>query len=78
VAEQEPAGVGQVDGAGPTRPLDELLPDGALQPRDLLADRGLRIAELAGCTAEGARPGDSLQGGQVTQLDAEKSITVYD
>ena len=48
VAEQEAAGVGQVDGLGAARAVDELLADAPLEPRDLLAHRRLRVAELAG------------------------------
>jgi hypothetical protein len=75
VAEQEAPGVGQVDGAGPARTLDEPLADGALQFRDLLADGRLRVAELPGRPAEGARPRDGLEGRQMAQLDPERAIT---
>ena len=47
VAEQEAAGVGQVDGPRAARAVDEPLADDALELGDLLAHRRLRVAELA-------------------------------
>ena len=57
--------------------VDEPLPDVALELRDLLADGGLGVAELAGRPAEGARAADGLEGREMPQLDAEQSITFH-
>jgi hypothetical protein len=54
--------------------LDELLADDSLQRRDLLADSGLRVAELERCTAEGARAGDGLERCEMPHLDAEPAL----
>ena len=78
VAEQEAARVGEVDGAGAARAVDELLADAPLEAGDLLAHRRLRVAELAGGGAERARAPDRLEGGQMAKLDAEKAITFHD
>jgi hypothetical protein len=78
VAEQEPPRVGEIDRPRATRPLDERLADAALELRDLLANGGLRVAELAGRRAEGARPPDRLERGEMAKLDTEKSITFHD
>ena len=77
VPEEQPARVGQVDGPGAAGPVDEPLPDVALEQRDLLADGGLGVAELAGRPAEGARAADGLQGREMPQFDAEPSITFH-
>ena len=77
VAEQEPARVGEVDGARAAGADDELLADAPLETGDLLAHRRLRVAELPGGGAERARASDRLECGQVTELDAEKAITFH-
>src|SRR5581483_10449719 len=78
VPEQEPPGVGEVDGAGAARALDEALADVPLEPRDLLADRRLRVAELAGRAVEGPRAADGLERGEVAELDPEPLIAFHD
>jgi hypothetical protein len=69
VAEQEEPGLGRLDSARAARPVEELLPDDALELRDLLADGRLRVAELARRTAERARPRDRFQRRQMAQID---------
>jgi hypothetical protein len=78
VPEKQAAGVGEVDGSGPARPLDEPLADLALEVGDLLAHGRLGVAEVARGPAERARSSDRLEGGDVAQLDAEKAITFHD
>jgi hypothetical protein len=78
VAQEEPRGVGEVDGARAARALDEALPDGALELRDLLAHGGLRVAELARRAPERARAADRLEGGEMAKLDPEPTITFHD
>ena len=77
VPQEQPSRVGQVDRPRAAGTVDEPLPDVALELRDLLADGGLGVAELAGRAAEGARAADGLQGRQMAQLDAQPSITFH-
>ena len=77
VAQQEPAGVGQVDRPWAAGPLDEPLAHAPLELGDLLADRRLGVAELAGGAAERPRAADGLQGREMPQFDAEPSITFH-
>ena len=77
VTEEEPAGVGEVDGPRATRAVDEPLADRPLERGDLLADGRLRIAELSGGAAEGARASDGLEGREMAQFDAEESIAFH-
>jgi hypothetical protein len=72
VAEEEGPGLGERDGARPARPLDEPLSHRSLERRDLLADRGLRVAELACGGDERTRPPDRLEGREMPQLDITK------
>jgi hypothetical protein len=67
----------QRDGARPSRPLDQLLADGALQGSHLLADRRLRVAERLGGTAEGAVLGNGLKSHQVAQLESQETISFH-
>ena len=55
---------------GPPGPLDELLPDHPLELGDLLADGGLRVAELTRSQAERAVPGDGVERHEMAELDA--------
>ena len=68
------ARLGHRDRARAAGALDELLPDDALEGRDLLADRRLGVAELEGGAAERARPGDRLERREVPHLDAEPVV----
>src|SRR5205823_8752449 len=54
VAQKQLARLGQRDRLRPPGPLDEALPDDPLEGRDLLADRGLGVAEARRGTAERA------------------------
>ena len=71
-----PASVSETFGA--LRVLDELLADDPLEGRDLLADRGLRVAERDGGATERRLTGDGLQRDQVAKLDAEPTIRIHD
>ena len=62
VAEEELAGLGEGDPARPAGPLDELLPDDALERLDLLAHGRLGVAELLGGAPERALLGHRLKG----------------
>ena len=70
VQEQLP-GRGQADGRRTPGPVYEPLADGALERRDLLTDRGLRVPEPAGGAVERALVGDRLEGSQMPELDTE-------
>ena len=72
------AGLGQRDRARPAGPLDEARADDALERRDLLRDRRLRVAEALSGTREGALLGDRLERSQMACLDADESITRHD
>ena len=78
MAEEELAGLGEGDAARPAGPLDELLPDDALERLDLLAHGRLGVAELLGGTPERALLGHRLKGREMPQFDAEPSIRSHD
>ena len=78
VAEKELAGLGQRDAARPAGPLDELRADDPLERLDLLADRGLRVAEALGGAPERPLLGDRLERRQMPDLDPEPSISSHD
>ena len=77
MTEEQLAGFGQRDRPRPAGPLDELLADDPLERRDLLADRGLRVAEPLCGPAEGALRRDRLQGREVPQFDAKPTIRFH-
>ena len=58
--------------------LEQPLADESLQRLDLLADRRLRVRRGDGSAAEGALAGDSFQGCEMTELDAEPTIRFHD
>ena len=72
VAQQQLAGLGQRDGPRAAGPLDQPVADGALQRRDLLRHRALRVAELGRRLRERLRPRDRVEGGQVADLDTRR------
>ena len=78
VAQEQLARLGQGDRPRPARPLDELLADDPLERRDLLADRGLGVAEPFGRAPERALRGERLERGEVPQLDPEPIIRFHD
>ncbi len=78
VAEQEEPGLGRLHAPWPAGTVEEPLPDDPLELRDLLADGRLRIAELARGAAEGAGARDRLQRREMTQIDAQPSISTHD
>src|SRR5581483_533962 len=78
VPEQKRPGLRQLDAAGAAWAVEEALPDDLLELGDLLADGGLRVAELARRRAERARARDRLERGEVAQLDAEPLIGAHD
>ena len=78
MAEGEPPRVGEVDAAGAARPLEQLGPDDPLERRDLLAHRGLGVAEAGRGGADAALAGDRLERGQVAELDAEPVIDSHE
>ena len=75
--EEQPAGLGQRDGARAAGALDELLADDPLERGDLLADRRLGVAEPLRRPAERAFRRDRLQRGEVPELDAEPTIRFH-
>ena len=62
---------------GPPGRSSEPLADEPFERLDLLADRGLGVAERLGRAAERALAGDRLQGREVTELDAEPAIRFH-
>ena len=78
VAEQELPGLRERDAAGAAGSLDELRADDALERLDLLADRGLRVAEPRGGAPERPFVGDRLEGSQMPDLDPEPTISSHD
>ena len=78
VAEQEEPGLGRLHAARPAGTVEEPLPDDPLELRDLLADRRLRVAELARRSAERARARDGLQSREMAQIDAQPIISTHD
>ena len=74
VTQEQRAGLGHRDGTRATGPLDELLVDDPLERRDLLADGGLRVAELGGGATERASTGHRFEGGEVPDLDPEPVV----
>ncbi len=78
VAQQQPAGLGEGDRARPARPLEQPLADQSLEGLDLLADRGLRVAERSCRAAERPFARDRFEGGEMPELDAEPSIRFHD
>ncbi len=75
VPEQELPGLGERHGPRAAWPVEEPLPDDALEVGDLLAHRRLRVAELARRAAERLRASDGFERGQMAQLEPEESIT---
>ena len=61
-------------GRGPPGRSTSSLADDPLERRDLLADRGLRVAELDGRATEGALRLDRLECRQMAYLDAEPGL----
>ena len=75
VAEQSIAGLGRRYRPAATRSFEQPHLRGALENRDLLADRGLRVAEAAARGREGTGLDDRLERRQVAELDPEQSIS---
>ena len=63
---------------GPPGRSTQALADEPLERLDLLADRGLRVAERLGRPAERALARDRLERGQMAHLDAEPTIRFHD
>ena len=74
VTEQQLAGVGQGNRATAGRSLDQPGADDALERGDLLADRGLRVAELVRGAPERPLVGDRLERGEVAELEARPAV----
>jgi hypothetical protein len=78
VADEQGPRLGHRDRARAARALDQPLADDALERRDLLRDRRLRVAEPGRGGAERALAGHRLQRGQVPQLHPEPTIRFHD
>ncbi len=76
VLDQRAAGLGEPD--APRRPLDERRPRLALERRDLLRDRGLRVPEPRRGRAERALARDRLEREQVPNRQRRPSIRIHD
>ena len=77
MAQKQLARLGQRDRLRPPGPLDEALPDDPLEGRDLLADRGLGVAEARRGTAERALARNRFESDQMPQLDAQPTIRFH-
>ena len=71
VAKEDATRLRQADRLATLLPLDHLGADDPLEARDLLADRGRRVAERERGGLERALSVDRLQGGEVTQVEAQ-------
>ena len=78
VPEQDPARLRQRDGPRAARALDQPHPDDALERRDLLRDRRLRVAELLGGPPERALVGDRLERDEMAKIEPEPAISFHD
>jgi hypothetical protein len=78
VAEQQEASLRRLDLARAAGTMEEPLSDDPLELSDLLADRRLRVPELARCAAERARARDGFQRREMAQLDAQPVISSHD
>ena len=67
MTQHERARLGRTDRRPARAPLQQRHPDDPLERRHLLAQRGLRIAELRRGTCEAALPHDRVERGQMTQ-----------
>ena len=76
MAEQSLPRFGRRHRPPPSRALEQLQAGCSLEHRDLLADRGLRVAELRAGAAERAGLHDGLERRQVADLDAHQAMTV--
>ena len=72
--EEQPAGVGETDFAGPADPLHETGVHRLLELGELLADRRLRVAEPASGTPDRTLPGHRCEGREVADLDAPEAL----
>ncbi len=78
VPQQDPACLGERDGPRPAGPLDQPEPDDALECRDLLRYRRLRVPELLGRSPERALVGDRLERDEVAKIEPEPAISFHD
>ena len=69
---EHPARLGQTDAA--PHPLDQLCPGLRLQPGDVVADRGLRVVQLAGGGSHRSVAGDRRE--HTEPIEVEHSSTV--
>jgi len=70
--------LGEGDRARAARALDQPEADDALERRDLLGDRGLRVPEPLGRPPERALVGDRLQRDEVSEVEPEPAISFDD
>jgi hypothetical protein len=59
----------ELDGTRATRAIEHLLADSALERRDLLADRRLRVAEPLGSTSERPLGGHGVERREMPQFE---------
>ena len=76
VAQEPEPGLGRRHGSPAAGTVEQRQPGGALERRDLLADRRLRVAELGGGAVEGTALDDRLECGEVPDFDASQSTMV--
>ena len=74
MVEEQRAGLGQRDANRTALAGDKTYPDRPLESSDLLADRGLHVAQPVGRAAERALAGNGVERCQVPQLDAHPSV----
>ena len=78
VPKQPFTGVGRNDRLPTTRPVEESHARDALERRDLLADRRLRVAEASARGGERAGVDHGLERGEMSYLDTLQSIEICD
>ena len=64
----------ELDGPWTTRAVEQGSTDEALEGRDLLAHRGLRVTETLGRASERAFGGDRVEGDQVSRLELSEGL----
>ena len=78
VPEEDPARLGQRDRPRAAGPLDQPHADDALERRDLLRDRRLRVPELLGGPPERALVRDRLERDEMAKIEPEPAISFHD
>ena len=74
VTEQQPAGLGQHDGAPAARAIEQAHAERALERHHVLADRRLRVVQRVGGTVERALVGDGPEAQELAQAEVRERV----